>query len=224
MLGNQLPSPSSDVYSWSILANEILSSAVPYSDRLMSNPKPHTILDQTFNQAELMQAICKGLRPVAAVDAPEWAGKLLANAWGGDAAQRPTAGECAGILRASGVGSVEEGMGPKSVGSAGSRRKGEAASGAARTEGGEKKGSLVVAGWEPALKVGHATFLTAGRRGEDRMEDCTVIETLDGGVVLFGVFDGHGGPEVSAYASKNLKSSFLCSAGQLGSTVRLAAP
>lgn len=176
VLGNLPHTSASDVYSWAVMANELLSATVPYSDRLMANSKHHTILDQTFNQADLMQAIYLGLRPV--VDhsqTPDWVQDLLARTWVGEPLDRPSAHDVASAFRARGIDSnAPNGAEPMHLGELlGSK---QACLAPEVSTHSVHKGQQVVSAWEPPLRCDIGSFLTAGRRGWDKMEDCIFLE------------------------------------------------
>ncbi|KAA8498642.1 Protein kinase and PP2C-like domain-containing protein [Porphyridium purpureum] len=75
--------------------------------------------------------------------------------------------------------------------------------------------------WKPdsgqlvsSLWAGQAA--TCGKRGEDRMEDRSLICCIEDKVRMFCVFDGHGGFEAAEFAALMMPAAYVCSAEHEG--------
>jgi len=93
-----------DVYSWAILANEVLTQRVPYSDSLTEQVQLHTILEARYNHDSLTAAITSAhLRPeTPSSPLPPPLGllcDLVARGWADDASTRPSAAEANLLLQ-----------------------------------------------------------------------------------------------------------------------------
>ncbi|KAG9447559.1 hypothetical protein H6P81_013687 [Aristolochia fimbriata] len=81
----------SDVYSFSISINELLTGVVPYTD-LRAEAQAHTVLEMNYTEQQLTAAVvCEGLRPaLAGSDAPPDLHQLIQKCWDVDPQNRPT--------------------------------------------------------------------------------------------------------------------------------------
>ncbi|CAG9460345.1 unnamed protein product [Pedinophyceae sp. YPF-701] len=212
-------SPAADMYAWAVVANEVLSGVVPFSDCTKENPAAHTVLEMGYGQQELAAAVCgEGLRPLPAASTPPALQALLDRCWVADPAQRPAAAEVVATLeellerlpadhRAS--TEHEEAM----------TLPGESSQGASVTEAaaeGEAARAVAPAGPWPAAPwaegpadgaVRMGLFTTAGKR--EKMEDAgTVVSPLGGlaGVHMMAVFDGHRGAYAAERAAADIEA------------------
>lgn len=92
-----------DVYSFAILANEVLTQTVPYSDALTEKVQLHTILEARYNHDSLTAEISQGLRPAQPTEPTEPAVpaallELVRRCWAQEAAERPAAAEACAAL------------------------------------------------------------------------------------------------------------------------------
>lgn len=209
-------SPASDVFALSVAINEMLTKTVPYSDCTRDNPLAHTILEMGYGRHELAVAVAaEGLRPsIPALTPPEICA-LLRSGWHVDPAQRPSAASMARqfcLLAASfATPSTEEDV--RGVERVIQRILARAES---KVVSQETSGSWSIPDPPPWALMGLPTtgipigvFATAGRRGEDSMEDRSIILRQPFGaqnVLVSAVFDGHRGPEASTYLASNLES------------------
>ncbi|KAL5222452.1 hypothetical protein ABZP36_027165 [Zizania latifolia] len=93
ILTKDIHTEKSDVYSFAISINEILTGVVPYTD-LRAEAQAHTILEMTYTEQQLTAAIVsQGLRPALALPesgAPPSLLSLIQRCWDPDPQQRPS--------------------------------------------------------------------------------------------------------------------------------------
>jgi serine/threonine protein kinase len=101
VLMRRVPGFTADVYAFGITACEATTGVVPYSDRARNVALAHTVLDMSYNEADLAKAIAsEHLRPVLPVAAGDGANnvhagvvaglsRLIESCWGPDPAARP---------------------------------------------------------------------------------------------------------------------------------------
>lgn len=208
-------SPASDVFALSVAIAELLTQMPPYSDCTRDNPLAHTILEMGYGRHELAVAVAaEGLRPsIPDNTAPEICA-LLTSGWHVDPTQRPSAAHMARhfCLLASRFGTSLTG---------------EDAPGMERViqrilacMGSKDLSQETAVAWSipdsphwalmglSTTDIPIGVFATAGRRGEDSMEDRSIILRQPFGaknVLVSAVFDGHRGPEASTYLASNLE-------------------
>lgn len=208
-------SPASDVFALSVTVNEMLAKTAPYSDCTRDNPLAHTILEMGYGRHELAVAVAaEGLRPSIPVTTPPEVCALLTAGWHVDPAQRPSA---ASMARQFCLLATKFSSASKEEDTRGMRRVLQHI--LAGTESGEpsqdEAGAWTIPdppAWalrgSPTTDVPVGGFATAGRRGEDSMEDRSVILRQPFGamnVLVSAVFDGHRGPEASTYLASNFE-------------------
>ncbi len=212
---------AADVYALGITLNELAAGAVPYVDRKLPAPELHTVLETRFNQLQLRSAIVSnGLRPQLARSVPPRFARLIQACWHADPSARPQISDVAKELDAiSGFG--EEYL----------RQFGAAADDPVDDELAHRTNRRLSidtplvdefvasannipkprwrappnTGYTPCVKA--ALSSTSGGRGEDRMEDRSVVARPLApfkDMHLFGVFDGHGGCGCSEFANKHI--------------------
>jgi serine/threonine protein phosphatase PrpC len=213
LLKKQPASPASDIFALSITINELLACMHPYSDCTRDNPLAHTILEVGYNRQDLVVAVAaEGLRPTIPAGIPAKLRALINLGWHADPMQRPTAswlakelysllgsdaGTC-GLLSLEHLhGNIEERI---------------------TTHRGEKslENSIYIPDPPRWALVGSSianvpvgVFATAGKRGEDNMEDRSILlrqPFASENVLIAGIFDGHRGYEASDYVSTHLES------------------
>ncbi|KAG8045059.1 hypothetical protein GUJ93_ZPchr0008g11399 [Zizania palustris] len=93
ILTKDIHTEKSDVYSFAISINEILTGVVPYTD-LRAEAQAHTVLEMTYTEQQLTSAIVsQGLRPALALPqsgAPPSLLSLIQRCWDPDPQQRPS--------------------------------------------------------------------------------------------------------------------------------------
>lgn len=222
-----------DVYAFAITINEMATAAVPFVDRKMPVPELHTVLETRFNEVRLRGAIVKdGLRPVLATGVPDEYRALIEQCWHPDPDARPTFQKILSVLRD--IASHGDDFLSQFTGSAMPMRHVDAAMEheAARADaalfaqlrsetispsrpmwlsqlarhGAFARWLAPNAGHPPRkpLDVKAALSSTCGQRGEDSMEDRSIVMHEVAGLSnshLFAVFDGHGGQACSDFAA-----------------------
>ncbi|KAL6884578.1 hypothetical protein ACP4OV_010514 [Aristida adscensionis] len=92
ILRKDIHTEKSDVYSFAISINELLTGVVPYTD-LRAEAQAHTVLEMTYTEQQLTAAIVsQGLRPALALPesgAPPNLLSLIKHCWDPDPQQRP---------------------------------------------------------------------------------------------------------------------------------------
>ncbi|XP_006645973.2 protein kinase and PP2C-like domain-containing protein [Oryza brachyantha] len=93
ILRKDIHTEKSDVYSFAISINELLTGVVPYTD-LRAEAQAHTVLEMTYTEQQLTAAIVsQGLRPALALPesgAPPSLLSLIQHCWDPDPQQRPS--------------------------------------------------------------------------------------------------------------------------------------
>ncbi|XP_068666031.1 protein kinase and PP2C-like domain-containing protein [Aristolochia californica] len=93
ILRKDIHTEKSDVYSFSISINELLTSVVPYTD-LRAEAQAHTVLEMNYTEQKLTVAVAsEGLRPILAGSesgAPPDLLKLIEKCWDAAPQNRPT--------------------------------------------------------------------------------------------------------------------------------------
>ena len=212
LLRKQPASPASDIFALCITINELLSCIHPYSDCTRDNPLAHTILEAGYNRQDLAVAVAaEGLRPTIPVDVPAKLRAILNMGWQADPLQRPTAAWLAKELYSL-LGS-DDGLGTLA-------HLNDTIQDRIRLHRGDSntllENSTMIIPDTPewalsGSSVSHvpiAAFATAGKRGEDSMEDRSVIlrqPFASDNVLVAGVFDGHRGYEASDFVATHLE-------------------
>lgn len=232
-----------DVYSFAILANEVLTQTVPYSDALSEKIQLHTILEARYNHDALTAGISSGFRPA---QPPEGGAatrallELVRQCWAHQPSERPTVGQACETLLA-----LCSALGASSGTSVDPRTSADTARElfepqVLQVDEAERCAALKtqtvttpIAPTKPALsRPGSAAALaalvgteglpcrragfelSAGKRGADRMEDRHVL-IGSGGVTLAAVFDGHNGDGAAHFCHAELNEA-LCAAWPAG--------
>ena len=86
--------PAADIYSWSIVAYEVLSGLPPY----VTYDEKEKCYKELAHDHSLAEKICQGLRPQFEVKIPQLLKNLIERCWDADPAKRPTANELSRIL------------------------------------------------------------------------------------------------------------------------------
>ncbi|VAH60916.1 unnamed protein product [Triticum turgidum subsp. durum] len=96
ILRKDLHTEKSDVYSFAISINELLTGVVPYTD-LRAEAQAHTILEMTYTEQQLTSAVVsQGLRPALALPesgSPPSLLSLIQCSWDSDPERRPSFGD-----------------------------------------------------------------------------------------------------------------------------------
>lgn len=228
---------AADVYAFAITVNEMATCAVPFVDRKMPVPELHTVLETRFNEVRLRAAIVKNhLRPVLARGVPNEFKNLIQRCWHPDPVERPSFPEIVRILKdilARGPQYLSQFSGStldidnQLVGAS----KGmtiddsnplfdeiKAHNLAPRkpiweyTRTKSPTHAMDVDTGNASLIVTAALSSTCGERGEDRMEDRSIVIPQIAGLQnthLFGVFDGHGGQECSEFVATHFTGALF---------------
>lgn len=228
---------AADVYALAVTLNELAAGAVPFVDRRLPAPELHTVLETRFNQLALRGAIADGLRPAIATAVPPRFASLIAAAWGPDPASRPSAAAFLQELEAI-AGMGEDYLAQFGV-AAGDPVDAELANGTMRRLSIEDRPALLAAFEKAAAEpvaprwrlppasaayvpqVSAALSSTCGSRGEDRMEDCSVVlSPLVAGtdIHLLASFDGHGGAACSTFAAAQIRGAVLHNCANMAAT------
>ncbi|XP_051138640.1 protein kinase and PP2C-like domain-containing protein [Andrographis paniculata] len=225
VLQKAIHTEKSDVYSFSVTVNELLTGVVPYTD-LRAEAQAHTVLEMHYTEQQLTAAVVsQGLRPVLAgpeLNVPARLQSLIQKCWDADPDNRPSFEDIVFELDAM-LDSVESKIDKedtfagsvKSFGHSDTTSIGnyeEPANWFARgrrfCETANPSTENIASAWlssknadyRPVLSSG--SFSTTGRR--ENMEDTHfMIPNFcnERDVHLFGIFDGHRGAEAAEYSA-----------------------
>lgn len=224
---------AADVYAFAIAVNEMTTAAVPFVDRKMPVPELHTVLETRFNEVRLRSAIVKDrLRPMLSPGVAPELNALIERGWHHDPKARPSFDEVISILQnildrgpdflqtfPGSMPAVPMSNGTTDPDSEPARMLGELIECAANPPqpiwlsrtGAVSSGASRHPPSKPLTIVG-ALSSTCGDRGEDSMEDRSVVQhkvaDLDD-THLFAVFDGHGGQACSEFASQHIAGALM---------------
>lgn len=227
---------AADVYAFAITANEIASATVPFVDRELPVPELQTVLETRFNELTLRAAIVRDdLRPVAAIDVPSQFAALVRDGWHQDPSARPTfAGIVQRLEAIAGLGSENLRRFSAAASTSSDRSNGPMPDRDAQATSAlldeiqacaadpprpawslsdRTPSSSTPRGQEPTPpSVDAAISSTCGDRGEDRMEDASVIQSRLAGIRdahLMAVFDGHGGAACAEFAAAHIAGALF---------------
>ncbi|CAL4949367.1 unnamed protein product [Urochloa decumbens] len=223
ILRKDIHTEKSDVYSFAISINELLTGVVPYTD-LRAEAQAHTVLEMTYTEQQLTAAVVsQGLRPALALPksgVPLALFSLIQRCWDPDPEKRPSFGNIIdelNIIQKHLVSSVCLPSSPVSKSqndNIGAHRYQEALNWFTQGElfiKRSEKSDLIENVWSgcsiesseyhPTLSWG--SFATCGRR--ETMEDTHfmlphVSEEKD--VFAFGIFDGHRGSAAAEFSAR----------------------
>lgn len=223
LLKREPASPASDVYALCVTINEILSCIYPYADCTKDNPLAHTILEAGYSRQELAVAVAaEGLRPTIPQGTPAELRTILTMGWHADPSQRPSASYIAKSMYLLSLNITSRDSRPDSAAfflvdqsmcNVRERIQSQIeARGATLKDAGhftlpENPYWALVGNSVGNVPIG--SFATAGRRGEDNMEDRSIIVKQPFAadtVLLAGIFDGHRGTEASDYLASHFET------------------
>jgi len=215
----------SDIYSFSLTLCELLTGCQPFEGVEKEEGAYHTVVDASYNQQELILAICTGMRP-SLVNFPEEMKKIVSATWEQDPLKRPTAGTLVKLLEAYkkeiGEEKIRNAFAQLSVRLDKSNKSDDIDKMDLDVNEGKSGNETTVRFSTPEqagnniekANLSSGSWQTAGMRGADKMEDRHFVSNLEGeNGELIGaiccVLDGHGGSDVAEYASNALQSKLL---------------
>ncbi|KAH7283371.1 hypothetical protein KP509_34G003700 [Ceratopteris richardii] len=230
VLRKEVHTEKSDVYGFAITINELATGVVPYTDR-KTEAQAHTVLEMSYTEQQLTSAITSGLRPVLASDEygiPSHLSSLIERCWNDDPSYRPSfvdiVEELHGICNDQ---SISVGANMKKFthdlgtvplnqstdvknGDVNWTRKSEAIEEDSPTNWGANWSEFIdnKSVYMPTTTSG--VFTTRG--GRDTMEDTHFLYPhLRGAqnVSMFGIMDGHRGPEAAEYAAHAIPNHLI---------------
>ncbi|KAG0462740.1 hypothetical protein HPP92_021216 [Vanilla planifolia] len=240
ILRNNVHTEKSDVYSFSISINELLTGVVPYTD-LRSEAEAHTVLEMNYTEQKLTAAVVsEGLRPVLPQSGSDGFEKILAliqRCWHSNPSCRPSfdqiineldgikklvvqtehRGKTSEILPSSLNSQCQSGMNVRSFPEELNWfKQGELSSKTALN------GSTCIRLWPSSLSnvlqycptLSWGSFATRG--GRETMEDTHFLLpkiSNEKDIHVFGIFDGHRGAAAAEYSARALPG-FLQRAGE----------
>lgn len=228
ILRKEIHTEKSDVYSYGVSINELLTGIVPYTD-LRAEAQAHTVLEMNYTEQQLTAAVVSdGLRPVLAgleLGVPESLSSLIQRCWDGNPSHRPSFDDIVAELEAvlqsrkmmkkeqmihsnntsvvtdeTNVQAYQESVNWSLQGEHLSKRASLAADSAVRFPLDVSSDPL---GYCPTLSSG--SFATCGRR--ETMEDMHFLLPNIGNqkdIHIFGIFDGHRGAAAAEFSAQAL--------------------
>ncbi|KAI4363959.1 hypothetical protein MLD38_020111 [Melastoma candidum] len=227
ILRKEIHTEKSDVYSFAVSINELLTGVVPYTD-LRAEAQAHTVLEMNYTEQQLTAAVVSnGLRPMLAekkFGVPENMLSLIQRCWDANPMIRPSFDDIVADLdrmieSRMGIEEKDQGDHNDNVSSHTSNAdiptllddvdwstQGELLSKRASSVTNSvnwTKGSADGSEYRPKLSWG--CFATCGRR--ESMEDTHFLLPNmfnEEGVHAFGIFDGHRGAAAAEFSSRAL--------------------
>lgn len=224
VLFRRVATAAADVFGLGISLCELATRTPPYADRGRNVALAHTVLDLSYNEADLAAAVAsEGLRPAlpSGEDVPPGLSPLLQACWCAAVDARPSAADVLAALQA--AGGTLQGAAPEWLPPPPPPPPPPPAEAIDKLLCGDGDPSL-----PPAWPVSHehtplvsaAALATAGARGVDKMEDRHLVASPLPGAPphahLFAVFDGHRGAEAAAFAADSLPRALAAAWGAPG--------
>ncbi|KAI5064100.1 hypothetical protein GOP47_0020770 [Adiantum capillus-veneris] len=233
VLRKQVQTEKSDVYGFAVTINELATGVLPYTDR-RTEAQAHTVLEMNYTEQQLTVAITSGLRPVLA-DAqwgiPSSLSSLIERCWNDDPKLRPSFHDileelhriCTDlnmgrirdvkkVTHDSNTVSANLGVQLQNDDSHWPRKAGPNTKDSVLSWGPSWcKRSVDKTACTPTISSG----FFAARGGRDTMEDsCFLLPQVGGAtnISLFGVLDGHRGPEAAEYATHAIPNHLIARA------------